>query len=241
MNFKRQATIFGDDTLEKVDFRVKKFKVLNFPLGNMNFLHFLENFKDSIETFEMDNRGSTDLFAFLQKTNCKHLIFTGNFFLTKRLASVTKLTANFLFAQTNWHQNFPNLEELILRTDSQDFAPFVNFDLLTKLEKLTIHSMHFLHNQEIAIPSVKYLKLKNVSSDSQYIFQLSTAKTLREIEVDNSVTLWLVRYLNCDVKLKKLKISNTNLKPPLSKKILEKVGVTVEHVEMINVTENQLE
>lgn len=79
-NFKPPASLFNDNKLGVVPFRLKKLKVKNFRLDNANFYKFLENHRETIVCVDLDSRGLTnELITYLEDApNFKEMIFYGN-------------------------------------------------------------------------------------------------------------------------------------------------------------------
>lgn len=240
MNFKPPATLFGDNSLDSVKFKLKKFKIQNFRLDNLNFFHFLDNHKDTIQKVEMDTRGlSLEFVRFLENSpNFTELVFTGNLLASRTFNTVTKLTANFNLARSNWQQYFPNLKELKIQSECRMGIPLGFFDHMKNLERLEIHSTHFPNMRFISIPTVKYLTLRHVTGDFPKFFEYQSSN-LNELIIDDCNVVWLQFYLReikeRKLKLKKMSISNTRLSVDC-KKIIDKCkGEVIQHLELINV------
>lgn len=240
IDFKPPATLFGDNKTDTVPFRLKKLKVKNFRLDNVNFFRFLNNHKDTIETVDMDQRGLTHEFVtFLENSPKFHeLVYVGTLIAARPFKNVTKLNVHLYVARLNWHQFFPNVKELKIRSDCAIGTIFANFDAMKKLERLEIHSSHFPNMRSVCIPTVKYLTFRHVTCDFPKLFEFRTSN-LDELKIDNCNVVWLPFYLEGkNVKLKKLTVANTNLNESYQKVIKTLKGVKVEHVKFINVTQN---
>jgi hypothetical protein len=243
MNFKPPATLFGDNSLDTVQFRLKKLKVNNFRLDNLNFFHFLDNHRDSIEVVDMDSRGlSHEFVSFLESSpNFTELIFAGILTTARPFKTVTKLTAMFALTRPYWTTFFPNVKELKVQSERPLGFSFGYFESLKKLEKLEIHDSFFPNNSVINIPTVKYLTLRKVTSDVPKFFNYETAN-LVELKVDGCNAAFLPFYLrHKNTKLKKLIVTNLNLNE-LRKCIVinyKEKNKKVEHLEFINVTNEE--
>ncbi|KAG5669207.1 hypothetical protein PVAND_017100 [Polypedilum vanderplanki] len=194
-NFKSNASIFSDKNLNFVSFKLKELKLQNFAVNNVNFYQFLNNHLDTLELASIDTKCATDdLMMFL--SNCENLHtlnFTGNLKIHKKVfKSVQKLTAEFNFTPLNWTEMFPNLTDLKISSGCEN--AFTNFEKLTKLERLEIHSSHFFDNHFLNIPNVKKLIFRDISYQWPSFFKEYPEK-LEEFHIQSMNVQFLIEFL----------------------------------------------
>jgi hypothetical protein len=208
-NFKANASIFSDKGLHEVPFRLTDLKLHNFAVTNGNFQQFLANHVDSLEMVSLDSPSMTDdLMAFLtQCTALTDLEFHGHLKNHKRqLKTVRKFHADLTNAPANWTDMLPNLCDLKLSWNCKQMM--TGLDKLQRLERLEIHGSHFCGERFLNIPSVRWLKMREVTFDRAVIFEKCPVK-LQELHVE-SMSVECLRQLMSfsDLRLQRIVIRN---------------------------------
>lgn len=156
-----QRSIFDDESLEKVGFRLSKFKISRHPsllIKAENFNKFLLNHQDTLTQFSVThsevNMDLIQNFRNLKKLKVERsLLVMRNDNLHIENVMVKKSSIGFI-------EYLPNLKILKIM-ESVSFLSEVNFINFRNLESLDIYASHI---PRLIIPSVKNLKIVNAMS-----------------------------------------------------------------------------
>ncbi|KAL7016068.1 hypothetical protein ACKWTF_016792 [Chironomus riparius] len=201
--------LFDDTDLDKVNFRLKNFKISRNPsffIQTESFNKFLSYHQESL-TYLSISQSEVNLDIVKNFKNLKKLKINRSYIMVDHVNShvenvIIKRSSN------RFLRNLINLKMLIT-IESASYLNELNFEDLKNLESLDIYASHI---PRLVIPSVKNLKISNATSFDVDAFPLFQSN-IQNLSLRNCVNIRsLLDYLNQpDTRLKSLKIEDSQI------------------------------
>ncbi|XP_070501434.1 uncharacterized protein [Chironomus tepperi] len=227
-NFDKTSSLFGDDSLNLVNFRLKNLKLKNFDdYCSYNYWEFLDNHKESLVYLEVCFVNHEAISPFRKFRNLKTLKMYNMCSDFNELTSIETLYLKDVDGK--WSEKFKNVKNLVI---SQNVEEIVQVESLRKLDNLKMSNCSM---PTLKIPAVKRLTLKKVELESTKPFEYEDGCEIEELKIIKCKNVeWLVEFLiHKTFNLKTLVIKKSILIDD-DLKFIEDYRNKIKHLEIID-------
>lgn len=186
--FNSRCSLFSDEMLTSVDFKLKTLKLKYFNDGGFNFWEFLEHHKDTLELLEAWTVDHEIISTFRRFKNLKTIKLCSMCSDFSPLYSIENLYLKDV--NGNWSEKFPNTKNLVI---SQNVFEIKQVESLKKLENLKISNSSI---PILIIPKVKHLTLNSITLEESKPFEYENGCAIEELKIIKCKNLeWLIDFL----------------------------------------------